>query len=190
MQAFGGNIFGKSFEYRPVKGILKKPSMESKGEDDEEVTFRGSGRKMVENPVENGTRTELRSSKRLSGDVESGQEGPMQVEREAETEAVGENDCLSYIFIVSEYKDYTFDYDDMAGYLHYIQLQFSIGPSEGSWRSKETYFQNQRTLIHRIFSVKTNYQTRFQKSGICVFILCALSATRNCVFSCQKEKKR
>ena len=25
-------------------------------------------------------------------------------------------DCLSYIFIVSgEYKDYTFDYDDMAG---------------------------------------------------------------------------
>ena len=92
MQAFGGNIFGKSFEYRPVKGILKKPSMESKGEDDEEVTFRGSGRKIVENPVENGTRTELRSSKRLSGDVESGQEGPMQVEREAEAEAVGEND--------------------------------------------------------------------------------------------------
>ena len=92
MQAFGGNIFGKSFEYRPVKGILKKPSMESKDEDDEEVTFRGSGRKIVENPVENGTRTELRSSKRLSGDVESGQEGPMQVEREAEAEAVGEND--------------------------------------------------------------------------------------------------
>merc|ERR1712012_564387 len=115
MQAFGGNIFGKSFEYRPVKGILKKPSMEPKDEDDEEVTFRGSGRKIVENPVENGTRTELRSSERLSGDVESGQEGPMQVEREAETEAVGENDCLSYIFIVSEYKDYTFDYDDMAG---------------------------------------------------------------------------
>jgi len=25
-------------------------------------------------------------------------------------------DCLSYIFIISgEYKDYTFDYDDMAG---------------------------------------------------------------------------
>ena len=23
-------------------------------------------------------------------------------------------DCLQYIFIVSEYKDYTFDYDDMA----------------------------------------------------------------------------
>ena len=78
----------------------------------------------------------------------------------------------------------------MAGYLHCIQLQFSIEPSEGSWRSKETYFQDQRTLIHRIFSVKTNYQTRFQKSGICVFILCALSATRNCVFSCQKEKKK
>ena len=90
MQAFGGNIFGKSFEYRPVKGILKKPSMESKDEDDEEVTFRGSGRKIVENPVENGTRTELRSSKRLSGDVESGQEGPMQ--GEAEAEVVGEND--------------------------------------------------------------------------------------------------
>jgi len=92
MQAFGGNYFGKSVEYRPVKGILKKPSIESKDEDDEEVTFRGSGRKMVENPVENGTRTELRSSKRLSGDVESGQEGPMQVEGEAEAEVVGEND--------------------------------------------------------------------------------------------------
>ena len=92
MQAFGGNYFGKSVEYRPVKGILKKPSIESKDQDDEEVTFRGSGRKMVENPVENGTRTELRSSKRLSGDVESGQEGPMQVEGEAEAEVVGEND--------------------------------------------------------------------------------------------------
>ena len=88
MQAFGGNYFGKSVEYRPVKGILKKPSIESKDEDDEKVTFRGSGRKMVEN----GTRTELRSSKRLSGDVESGQEGPMQVEGEAEAEVVGEND--------------------------------------------------------------------------------------------------
>ena len=55
---------------------------------------------------------------------------------------------------------------------------------------KKTYFQNQRTLIHRAFSVNQNYQTRFQKSGICIFILCALSATRNCVFSCQKEKKR
>ena len=50
-------------------------------------------------------------------------------------------------------------------------------------------FSNQRTLIHRIFSVKANYQTRFQMSGICAFILCALSATRNCVFSCQKGKK-
>ena len=29
---------------------------------------------------------------------------------------VGDDDFLSYIFIVSgEYKDYTFDYDDMAG---------------------------------------------------------------------------
>ena len=92
MQAFGGNYFGKSVEYRPVKGILKKPSIESKDEDDEEVTFGGSGRKTVENPVEKGTRTELRSSKRLSGDLESGQEGPMQVEGEAEAEVVGEND--------------------------------------------------------------------------------------------------
>ena len=48
-------------------------------------------------------------------------------------------DCLSYICIVSRYKDYTFDYDDMAGYLHYIQLQFGIEPSEGSWRSKERH---------------------------------------------------
>ena len=51
------------------------------------------------------------------------------------------SDCLSYICIVSKYKDYTFDYDDMAGYLHYIQLQISIGPSEGSWRSKEHIFK-------------------------------------------------
>ena len=92
MQAFGRNYFGKSVEYRPVKGILKKPCIESKDEDDEEVTFRGSGRKMVENPVEKGTSTELRRSKRLVGDVESEQEGPMQVEGEAEAEAVGEND--------------------------------------------------------------------------------------------------
>ena len=53
----------------------------------------------------------------------------------------GQYDCLSYICIVSKYKDYTFDYDDMAGYLHYVQLQFSIGPSEGSWRSKEHIFK-------------------------------------------------
>ena len=32
------------------------------------------------------------------------------------THAYSCTDCLSYIFIVSEeYKDYTFDYDDMAG---------------------------------------------------------------------------
>ena len=30
-------------------------------------------------------------------------------------------------------------YDDMADYLHYIQLQFGIEPSEGSWRSKERH---------------------------------------------------
>merc|ERR1712115_425734 len=78
-------------------------------------------------------------------------------------------DCLSYICIVSKYKDYTFDYDDMAGYLHYIQLQISIGPSEGSWRSKETYFQNQRTLIHRIFSVKTKTIRPVSKRVVFVF---------------------
>jgi len=92
MQAFGGDLFGESVEYKPVKGILKKPSTESKDEDDEEVTFRGSGRKTVENPVEKGTSTELKRSKRLFGDVESGQEGPMQVEEEAEAEVVGKND--------------------------------------------------------------------------------------------------
>ena len=54
---------------------------------------------------------------------------------------------------------------------------------------KKNIFSESRTLIHRAFSVNQNYQTRFQKSGICIFILCALSATRNCVFSCQKEKK-
>jgi len=91
-QAFGGNLVDENVESRPVKGILKKLSIESKDEDDEEVTFRGSGRKMVENPVENGTRRELRSSKRLCGDVESGQMGPMQVEGEAGAEVVGEND--------------------------------------------------------------------------------------------------
>ena len=90
MQAFGGYYFGKSVEYRLVKGILKKPSTESKDEDDEEVTFGGSGRKTVENPMGKGTHMELRRSKRLVGDVESGQEGPMQ--GEAEAEVVGEND--------------------------------------------------------------------------------------------------
>ena len=75
-QEFGGNLFGESVEYKPVKGILKKPSTGSNNEDDEEVTFRGSARKTVENPVEKGTRTELRRSKRLCGDIESGQEGP------------------------------------------------------------------------------------------------------------------
>ena len=54
---------------------------------------------------------------------------------------------------------------------------------------KRDIFSESRTLIHRAFSVNRKYQTRFQKSGICIFILCALSATRNCVFSCQKEKK-
>jgi len=91
-QAFGGNLVDENVESRPVKGILKKLSIESKDEDDEEVTFRGSGRKMVENPVEKGTSTELRRSKRLVGDVESEQEGPMQVEGEAEAQAAGEND--------------------------------------------------------------------------------------------------
>ena len=38
---------------------------------------------------------------------------PMAVEEDVRTLPT---DCLSYIFIVSgEYKDYTFDYDDMAG---------------------------------------------------------------------------
>ena len=30
-------------------------------------------------------------------------------------------------------------YDDMADYLHYIQLQFGIEPPEDSWRSKERH---------------------------------------------------
>ena len=64
-----------------------------------------------------------------------------------------------------------------------------VEPSERSWRSKEHIFISMRTLIHRVFSRKSGYYTRLQKSGICIFILCALSATRNCVFSCQKEKK-
>ena len=64
-----------------------------------------------------------------------------------------------------------------------------VEPSERSWRSKEHIFISMRTLIHRVFSRKSGYYTRLQKSGICIFILCALSATRNCVFSCQKKKK-
>ena len=52
---------------------------------------------------------------------------------------------------------------------------------------KRDIFSESRTLIHRAFSVNRKYQTRFQKSGICIFILCALSATRSCVFSCQKR---
>ena len=55
---------------------------------------------------------------------------------------------------------------------------------------KRDIFSESRTLIHRAFSVNRKYQTRFQKSGICIFILCALSATRSCVFSCQRKKKR
>ena len=55
---------------------------------------------------------------------------------------------------------------------------------------KRDIFSESRTLIHRAFSVNRKYQTRFQKSGICIFILCALSATRSCVFSCQKGKKK
>merc|ERR1711928_146242 len=54
---------------------------------------------------------------------------------------------------------------------------------------QEHIFISMRTLIHRVFSRKLGYYTRLQKSGICIFILCALSATRNCVFSCQKKKK-
>ena len=65
-----------------------------------------------------------------------------------------------------------------------------VEPSERSWRSKEHIFISMRTLIHRVFSRKSGYYTRLQKSGICIFILCALSATRNCVFSCQKKKKK
>merc|ERR1712240_517563 len=83
---------------------------------------------------------------------------------------------IVYLHCIEIQGNYTFDYDDMAGYLHYIQLQFSIEPSEGPGGVKKTYFRNQRTLIHRAFSVNQKYQTRFQKSGICIFILCALSA--------------
>ena len=103
--------------------------------------------------------------------------------------ACHDDDCLSYIFIVSKYKDYTFDYDDMAGYLHYIQLQFSIGPSEGSWRSKETYFQNQRTLIHRIFSVKTKLSDPFPKEWYLYFhSLCSICHKKLCIFLPKKKK--
>ena len=98
-------------------------------------------------------------------------------------------DCLQYICIVSRYKDYTFDYDDMAGYLHYIQLQFSIGPSEGSWRSKETYFQNQRTLIHRIFSVKTKLSDPFPKEWYLYFhSLCSICHKKLCIFLPKRKK--
>ena len=41
-----------------------------------------------------------------------------------------ELDCLSYICIVSRYKDYTFDYDDMAGYLHYMTHSQMLGKFE------------------------------------------------------------
>ena len=77
----------------------------------------------------------------------------------------------------------------MAGYLHYIQLQFSIGPSEGSWRSKETYFQNQRTLIHRIFSVKTKLSDPFPKEWYLYFhSLCSICHKKLCIFLPKREK--
>ena len=43
-------------------------------------------------------------------------------------------------------KNYTFDYDDMAGYLHYIQLQFSIEPSEGPGGVKKNIFSESKDL--------------------------------------------
>jgi len=104
-QLSGGDLFGESVEYKPVKGILKKPSTESNDEEDEEVTFRGSGRKTAENPVEKGNRTKLRRSKRLVGEVESGQKGPVQVEEEAEAEVVGENDDGVIVNDVGEIAD-------------------------------------------------------------------------------------
>ena len=66
--------------------------------------------------------------------------------------------------------------------------KLASGPPKDPGGSKKILSKS-KDMIHRIFSVKNNYQTRFQMSGICAFILCALSATRNCVFSCQKEKK-
>ena len=78
----------------------------------------------------------------------------------------------------------------MAGYLHYIQLQFSIEPSEGSWRSKETYFQNQRTLIHRIFSVKTKLSDPFPKEWYLYFhSLCSICHKKLCIFLPKRKKK-
>ena len=62
------------------------------------------------------------------------------------------NPCPSLLIVYSIFalyrdtKNYTFDYDDMAGYLQYIQLQFSIEPSEGSWRSKENIFSESKDL--------------------------------------------
>merc|ERR1712240_297137 len=99
-------------------------------------------------------------------------------------------DCLKYICIVSRYKDYTFDYDDMAGYLHYIQLQFSIGPSEGSWRSKRrTYFQNQRTLIHGIFSVSKTIRP-VSKRVVFVFSFFVLYLPQEIVYFLAKKKRK
>ena len=66
--------------------------------------------------------------------------------------------------------------------------KLASGPPKDPGGSKKILSKS-KDMIHRIFSVKNNYQTRFQMSGICAFILCALSATRNCVFSCQKRKK-
>ena len=66
--------------------------------------------------------------------------------------------------------------------------KLASGPPKDPGGSKKILSKS-KDMIHRIFSVKNNYQTRFQMSGICAFILCALSATRNCVFSCQKGKK-
>ena len=98
-------------------------------------------------------------------------------------------DFLSYIFSVSE----------NTKIIHLIMMiwlfsffisnyKLASGPPKDPGGSKKILSKS-KDMIHRIFSVKNNYQTRFQMSGICAFILCALSATRNCVFSCQKRKK-
>ena len=97
--------------------------------------------------------------------------------------------CLSYIFSVSEYKDYTFDYDDMAGYLHYIQLQFSIGPSEGSWRSKEHIFKIKGHWFIE-FSPKNQTIRPVSKRVVFVFSFFVLYLPQEIVYFLAKKKKK
>ena len=80
-------------------------------------------------------------------------------------------------------------YDDMADYLHYIQLQFGIEPSEGSWRSKERHIFIIKGPWFIELSPIENVKTRFQKEWYLYFhSLCTICHKKLCTFLPRKKK--